>query len=341
MYTVESKDEILFEKFIRGRCTAEDLERVLHLLDTEEGARYVRGKLDELEREAIDVTDADNVASERILVRLQRRLQNEVVPWRKVVALPQYWLKIAASIALLVALAWGALHYANPENETVYLERITADDTKVHLFLPDSTEVWLNVASKLRFPDEFSKDDRTVFLEGEAFFEVRRDVNRPFKVIAQDVETKVLGTSFNVTALPNRDKVEVLVFTGKVSVSGKTEDGAVHETVLSPHERLTMDIRSKATTKEFLNHIDNYAGWRQNRLAFHKTSMKEVVDVLNHHFRVMIRLDDESMESTSITAKFESKTVDEVLDLICLLVKGKYVKEGNGYRIIGSNDGSK
>ena len=105
------------------------------------------------------------------------------------------------------------------DGELAKISKITLPGQKLkgHI-LPDSTFVSLNADSKISYPAKFSASKREVYLEGEAFFDVKRDVNRPFLIYANGSTTEVLGTSFNVNAYPSENIVEISVVTGKVAV---------------------------------------------------------------------------------------------------------------------------
>lgn len=113
------------------------------------------------------------------------------------------YLSIAASIALLLVTGI-LLTDKEPEQELVYYETIAVPDAKTKITLPDSSIVWLNANACLRYPREFSEQVRQVEIKGEAFFEVRKDEKKPFIVQTDGIGIRVLGTTFNVDAEPEK-----------------------------------------------------------------------------------------------------------------------------------------
>ena len=111
--------------------------------------------------------------------------------------------------------------------------------------------VTLNSNSKLEFPAKFASDKREVTITGEAFFEVKPNPEKPFVINAGGAQVKVLGTSFNVSAYPKTDAVEVIVKTGKVQVTQKTEqlEAETNEVILTPGEKGTFYAGSRILEK--------------------------------------------------------------------------------------------
>ena len=107
---------------------------------------------------------------------------------------------------------------------------------KSEVTLPDGTIVWLNNNTKLIYPEAFSSTERSVYLEGEAYFKVTKNKARPFVVKSQGQEIKVLGTSFNVRNRPNEDLAETTLISGAVSLRFNNDSVPVR---LNPNEQIT------------------------------------------------------------------------------------------------------
>lgn len=146
----------------------------------------------------------------------------------------------------------------------------SADSGLLDLYLPDSTHVWLNEDSKIAYASDFNSDERRVTLSGEAFFEVRRDEERPFIVQTGQSETRVLGTSFNVRAYEDEETIEVAVESGKVKFSA-IEDGNSESLFLRRNERSIYDKETKELEKE-LRYETGQLAWRHNPDRLSKTT---------------------------------------------------------------------
>ena len=131
-----------------------------------------------------------------------------------------------AAVAVVVFFAFGAPWGSHSESSeeikpyTVSVETRSCEQTKV--VLPDSTVVWLNASSRLNYSQNYQKGERTVYLEGEGFFDVRHDESSPFVVRMGDNEIKVYGTRFNACAYPGEDVVEAILLEGSIAFSNNS-----------------------------------------------------------------------------------------------------------------------
>ena len=126
-----------------------------------------------------------------------------------------------AAVVLLFVTAIVSWYLVNQQPEIIKT-RIVVKETqwgqKLIIYLSDGSEVMLNSGSTIEYPEHFTPDERVVFLNGEAFFKVAKDQNRPFKVITSKLTTEALGTSFNINAYPGSGTVDVSLVSGKVMV---------------------------------------------------------------------------------------------------------------------------
>ena len=154
-----------------------------------------------------------------------------------------------------------------------------------HLTLADGTQVWLNAESRLEFPDRFNGNTREVRLEGEAYFEVKRDAKRPFIVHTDYLTTRVLGTAFNVRARSRRDASVTLV-------SGRVQVGAGDlAKVLSPGEQAALSGSQLAVKS-----VDTYPiiQWKEGFFYFDNQSLFFIMQELARWYGVNVSFDDTS-----------------------------------------------
>ncbi len=192
------------------------------------------------------------------------------------------------------------------------------------LELPDGSVVTLNHDTKINYPRKFSGNIREVEIEGEAFFEVQPNPNKPFVIHAGEANIKVLGTSFNVNAYPGNNEIEVVVATGKVQVSKKktetiqsAETTQLNEVILDPGEKGVFVSLSNELRKS-RNDNPNFLSWKTRDLIFNKTSLKEVIEQLNKVYRIQIKTDDPQLDQLLLTARFEDRSLDFILKVIAL-----------------------
>lgn len=159
-------------------------------------------------------------------------------------------LKVAAAVALLTTLSIVLVYIFSYKTAPppILAEIITTDSSRV-LYLPDSTRITINKQSRLAYPIAFTAAPRTVYLTGEAFFEVTPDSQKPFIVAAGPAEIRVLGTSFNVKAREEDEEINVIVATGKVQVAAddKTNAPAV---IVTENEQVTYNRKNATMTKQ-------------------------------------------------------------------------------------------
>ncbi len=195
------------------------------------------------------------------------------------------WYRYAATIIILISFAVALLWVirenptsAGDQSEALITKSIPIGN-KLKFYLPDGSTVWLNADSKLQYPENFEGDQRVVQLEGEAFFSVVRDTLKPFIVQTGSFSTRVLGTSFNISALAQYNEIKVAVATGLVSVADISEEKEGGRTILKPNQ---MAVYSKATksleTKTC--DIESITSWKDGIIVFKDANMNQVVSEL-------------------------------------------------------------
>ncbi len=230
------------------------------------------------------------------------------------------YLKVAAVLLPFVATTVLFLIYRNsPEPQIItqnpLIQKSNPKGQKLTFFLSDGSKVKLNSESSISFLQTFDSTKRVVTLLGEAFFEVTPDSKRPFIVQTGEVETIVLGTSFNVEAYPTDEKVKVAVKTGKVSVNTPTQNSSTvaRETiVLSPLEMATY---SKKTNKSMVSGYDPLTvfGWGDGTLHFENASMSEFVSKLERWYGVDIIVKRDKPVPKGITGTYTQLPLEEIL----------------------------
>lgn len=222
---------------------------------------------------------------------------------------------------LVVAVLLGTLGYYigfNSQNTDFFSEVIAAEEQVVNEFiLPDGSMVALNSNSKLKFPKQFKDDVREIFIEGEAFFDVKPNPDKPFIIHAGNAQIKVLGTSFNVCAYPNTETVEVIVKTGKVQVNNVNPElsNDNSEVVLVPGEKGTL-FNTTNVLEKALNSDPNYIAWKTRDLVFNEVPLKEVFKNLEKVYHVDIQVSDPKLNDLLLEAQFDHKPIDFVLNVI-------------------------
>jgi transmembrane sensor len=162
------------------------------------------------------------------------------------------------------------------QSELIYNELRTPRGGGYNLKLADGTGVWLNAGSSLKFPVSFTGDTRNVYLEGEAYFEVSHN-GKPFIVNSGDMDVRVLGTSFNISAYADEPAFKTTLVEGKVRIELRGEgDSLSNSLVLSPDHQAIFN-RSGSQLSDVEVSATQYTSWMQGKLEFHNESLDQVM----------------------------------------------------------------
>lgn len=163
---------------------------------------------------------------------------------------------------------------------TAYNTLIVPANTRFQLKLGDGTLVWVNAASSLRYPVHFSSTDRTVILQGEAYFEVEHEATRPFHVVAGGTNVEVLGTHFNVNAYDSKDGIKTTLLQGRVKVGC-----AGGSKVISPGEQArSTDQRIEVKKVE----VEMETAWVRGLFVFRNTTVPDLLAQLSRWYGVTV-----------------------------------------------------
>lgn len=239
----------------------------------------------------------------------------------KVVSISVWMQRIAAILFIPVLL--GGIWYYLQQNELrkdlavlmVTQEIITQPGTKTHLFLPDSTEVWLNAASSLRFPSAFAGNERRIDLEGEAIFKVYKNKRKPFIVSTSSMEVEAVGTEFNVSAYSGDLKFSTTLAEGKVKVTDRVKPDQIM--FIEPGAQLNYNTKDKTYKAENVR-VQDVIAWRDGVLIFNETPFYEVAAKLGRWFNADIHISDQSIANYRFTGTFTSESLDQVMELLTL-----------------------
>jgi ferric-dicitrate binding protein FerR (iron transport regulator) len=234
---------------------------------------------------------------------------------RKFISNPLYRVAAAVLIAAVLLVSGYEVFY-NPSASVAMLEVTAANQVLNTFTLPDGTLVSLNSNTKVFYPEKFGNKIREVSIEGEAFFEVKPNKNKPFIIHAGKAQIKVLGTSFSVSAYPETKLVEVIVQTGKVQVMNKTaKTQQTDELILTPGDKGTL-VYASNTLQKTTNQDPNFLAWKTRNLIFKATSLHEVIGNLEKVYKVNISLADPKLNKLLLTAQFNNYSLDFILKVI-------------------------
>lgn len=256
----------------------------------------------------------------------------------KLVMLWQRWYSKAAVVLMIFGAGWFLIgtkedvpRLAEAEKETVALEKyINNADVAKTIVLSDGSSIVLQPHSVLEYPRTFKPDVREVYLTGEGFFEVKRDVNRPFMVRTHEIVTRVLGTSFTVRNSEGGKQVLVQVKTGKVSVfkEKNNEEGAKDESVegvvLMPNQQVVYERDQMKLTKSLVENPSVLIPVAKQEFEFSDAPIGDVFRVIEEAYGVDVVYDEEVLAGCYLNASLDDVPLYDKLKLICKGINATY-----------------
>jgi len=255
------------------------------------------------------------------------------------------------AVAALFLLSLGIWYYfakyqgADPASKNIIA---TKKGSKSNLVLPDGTKVWLNADSRLSYDQSFGSTVRGVELEGEAYFDVVKDKDRPFIVHTKLMDIKVLGTAFNVRAYKDEPTNEATLIRGLVEVNLKRK-GSEH-IVLKPNEKIVIRDQDDTKSQEVvtdninsqvpvisvlpvkLNFADSTVTetqWTKNKLVFDLSYLEDIIPELERWYGVSVSVKDSSILKRKMSGSYENESLTEVMESFRLAMGIRYTIAGN------------
>lgn len=210
---------------------------------------------------------------------------------------------------------------------------VTAEGNIGEFTLPDGTKIWLNENTRLTYPESFDGKTREVTLNGEAFFEVRKNTERPFIVQMHNLEVEVLGTSFGAACYMDHKNEEIVLKSGSVRISGELMQNSV---ILKPNERLTYSPFDGNVCVTEID-VENAYRWYEKYLAFDNARFGDILANISHRYNVEVKpLTSVSMDKRlSLTIIHEP--LETIMDVMSTLLPIRYEIHGNSLIIRDKN----
>lgn len=345
-------------KKMAGEITHDEEEELRILLQEHSYVSYVNEVLASDWKETYSYYQPGKVAS--LYEQHQQRLGNlieednsteelveEPVKQGKLRSMWRYAAAACIAVALFAAWQWWPSADADKQAVVYGQQLVTQKGSRSQIVLPDGSKVWLNAGSTLDYPKQFTGKTRAVQLQGEAYFEVAKNVKQPFIVHTKTFDIKVLGTGFNVRAYPDEDSAITSLVHGSVEViTGGKEKRSI---LLKPNEKITLStiIAQEATAKTGLpetvllntvpekmmlidDTVQQETAWVKNQLAFKKMPLVKVALLLENWFGTEIRFRNEDKKALHFTGVFEGQSLDEILETLEATGTFHYTKDSNG-----------
>ncbi len=324
----------IIKRYVENKCDAEELETIFSLFEEPDQNLALRASLSEiwLKEEFINSTGfSDGIEQTQdfhwILNKIhhQINLNEKSTKNKKIVTLVLNVLKIAA----VILLGFFAGHFYNNFNDSrpVYYTSISPKGSISQIILPDSSIVFLNSGSEIKYSLNSRKNEREIILSGEAWFEVTENKKRPFIVHTPCYDVKVLGTRFNVKAYESDDEIVTTLEKGSVEVVSSDKLKLKSDRVLSSGEQLIYNKSNKAIETKAVNTYF-YTSWKDNKLIFINMNLKELIVLLERKFGVDIEVANDMILDFHYDGIIKNETILEVLKLLEETLPIQYKIEG-------------
>jgi ferric-dicitrate binding protein FerR (iron transport regulator) len=236
--------------------------------------------------------------------------------------------KVAAILflPLLITTIWS-LSRPNAKvisEQSTWVELNTPMGAKMNFELPDGSRVWLNDGSKIKYPSQFTGNQREIFLEGEAFFQVAKNEKLPFILKNKSATVKVTGTSFNIRAFPDEQIYEATLNSGAIELEiPETSVKAGHKMVMKPGEQIRLNTQTGIYEAKKVD-AEAFNAWINGKLLFRDAPMDEVMRKLERWYNADIVIDSPELKNILITATFQEEKLSQALELLSFATPIKY-----------------
>lgn len=257
--------------------------------------------------------------------------QYQKVERHKNLRFPRTVLNVAAAAAIIffTVIFYQQISQQNTEVADERIDQVIETDRgeRTSVLLPDGSHIGLNAESKLIIPAGFPEESREIYLEGEAYFDVQSDKEKPFIVNSEHTFTRVLGTKFGVRSYSDEGRTQAVVEEGEVMVGYKDTDEG--EVILQKNDLAKLSHNPSADIDvQKVDNLDEYIGWRNGDLIFANTPFDEVEKRLERWFDIELEIEDSSLYAKDLTASFKDEPLTEVLNVVSLSLDGEYQRDG-------------
>ena len=229
--------------------------------------------------------------------------------------------RIAAIFVISFSLGMLLYYWTIKQPEQIaFIEKMVPAGSKSEFQMPDGSTIWLNAGSSMRYPANYGKNKRDIYLQGEGYFKVTQQARKPFTVYTALANITVSGTEFNVKAYPDEDMVETTLIRGELTVENGEAVGAFERTVLNPGQKLTVTVSDDALPVLLVTQLDPdiaeaEVSWKERFWRLESVPLQDLAVKLERRYDVRIQI-DEQLKTHSFSGTFEDETLEQVLQII-------------------------
>ncbi len=316
----ENIDYDILVRYFSHTATEEEMSRILTWVNERQENEdlffslkeiYAAGNWEKLKTEADTKIQWRKLASEIEKTREDKKSDLKILP--VFISLLKYAAVLV--IGIFIAITFQKNPKQNFAKPILTQNRVeTGIGERSRVFLPDGTEVWLNACSSVSYSSDYGDSIRNIKLNGEAYFEVKKDKAKPFIVSASGFDVKALGTSFNVSAYDNDKTISAVLVEGSISFE-KGENST--PTILKPGEGFFFSKESNTLKIKNVD-TDTYTIWRTGEYRFDQLNFMEVSQKLERLFNIKVVLQNKKISNVRFTGTFKNyESLKQILEVIC------------------------
>lgn len=334
-------DKDLIRKYLSGFCNEEELIQIKEYLKQPNAQQLFDEVWDERWADQIkaDVNAAAPQQMERWKKIINQKI-NDTTPVEEETVIPFYkkrgfWQYAAMWTAIIVAVGLWTIDFKKTKapEALAYIEKYNPNGRRTIITLPDSSQVFLGAGSKLRYAAKFTGNTRELSLEGEAFFDVKKNPKKPFIIHTGIITTQVLGTSFKVEAFLNKP-LSVSVSTGKVRVDRHQDHKTESLAILTPGQTVTWNEKDHQKTLGTAV-VEDISGWKDGRLIFDETRLSEITNILERWYDVKINFKHKKTANQLMKINLTANVpINKLMKILSISGQFKYHIEGKDITII-------
>lgn len=231
---------------------------------------------------------------------------------------------IAASLLALFTFGYNFFINKSEETHIVWIEKSTPKGVRDSVLLADGSKIFLNGGSTLKYPEQFAQNTREVSFDGEGYFEIAKNQEKPFLINTVQIEVKVLGTKFNLKAYTNDMSVETILEEGRVEVSHLASN---QKREMKPNDCVVFNKQMNTFSTKQVDPLRS-SMWRTGKYSFHSTPFLEFVQTLERGFGVTFVIENPEVASRRFTCDFiRGESIDDILNILKIGSKINYLKK--------------
>ena len=304
-------DDSIIVRYLEGTIGAEEMAQLEQWLSESESHKKLFFELKHID----ELHQADELPV-NFVSESWRRLESKILMSRRTMRLNFLKYAAVAVVAIAVTLGVQRLFQKEPVIQSTIIN--TEEGAKISsMLLPDGTKVTLNKASQLRYDTQFGKDTRTVYLNGEALFEVTKNKEKPFVVYTHKQRIEVLGTVFNVQDYADEDYATTILIKGSVKMQSMNANGQYGKFIfLKPNQQVLVDFMNKQSIVSTVD-IDSTKSWVNKFLYFDDDPLYHILQRLEKTYGVKIELTNPAIRDTRYSGSFTTdQSIKDILDII-------------------------